>query len=288
MGNRILLLGDTGKLGRALRAAFDPGDEVVGANSRTFDACDFEAVERLVSAVRPDRVYNTVAMLGVDPCERDPERAFRLNALFPQLLARMAASRGFGLVHFGTDAVFDGAGGAAFSERDVPCPPNVYGLTKLGGDCFVLSEAPQAYVFRVSLLFGLTGRHDQFVEKMIAKARAGEGVLRVSGDIVLSPTFAADAAEVAVARVDGGADPGLCHLAGEGRASLHEMMSRIASGLALSARIEVASHRDFPSVGRKNRFSPLRSERIPPLRRWEEAVDAYCRVLTEKGAAPNG
>lgn len=288
MGRRILLLGDTGKLGRALRAAFDAGDEVVGANSRTFDACDFDATERLVRDVRPDRIYNAVAMLGVDPCERDPARALRLNALFPQLLARLASAGGFGLVHFGTDAVFDGPGGEPFAEGDAPCPPNVYGLTKFGGDAFVLAEAPRAFVFRVSLLFGPTDRRDQFVEKMVAKAIAGEGPLRASDDIVLSPTFSTDAARAAVSLVEGGGSPGLYHLANAGRASLHDLLVRIAAGLGLPVRIEKASHRDFPSIGKKNRFTPIRSERIPPLRRWEDAVDAYCRLLTTKGTTPHG
>lgn len=288
MARRILLLGDGGKLGRALRVAFAPGDEVVGANRRTFDACDFEAIGRLVREVRPAVVYNAVAMLGVDPCERDPERALRLNALFPRLLARLATAGGFGLVHFGTDAVFDGVGGEAFTERSVPCPPNVYGLTKLGGDDFVLAEAPHAHVFRVSLLFGPTDRSDQFVEKMIAKARAGEGMLRVSDDIVLSPTCSTDAAREAVALVDSGTAPGLYHLANEGRASLYGLMIRIAAGLGLSAPIARASHRDFPSAGKKNLFSPIRSERIPPMRRWEEAIDEYCRLHAARGTELNG
>jgi dTDP-4-dehydrorhamnose reductase len=279
MRRRVLLLGDTGKLGTALRGALDPGAEVVGASRRNLDAADFGAVERRVDEVRPDLVFNAVAMLGIDACEREPERAFRLNALLPRLLAKLSAGRGFGLVHFGTDAVFDGEGGEPFTERSVPRPPNVYGATKLAGDCLVLAEAPRARVVRVSLLFGPGGRGDQFVERMLAKAKGGGEALRVADDLVLSPTFTPDAARAAVALASEEAAPGLYHLANDGRASLFGLVRRIAGNLRLPVRIEPASHREFPSAGRKNRFSPIRSERIAPMRRWEDAVDEYCAGL---------
>ena len=82
MDKRILLLGHTGKMGMALKAAFSDYPDIVCKNSSDFDAGDFEQVDALVRSVEPEIVINTAAYLGIDPCEAEPERAFRLNTLF--------------------------------------------------------------------------------------------------------------------------------------------------------------------------------------------------------------
>ena len=278
-GKRILLLGSTGKLGRALTQAFSPDDEVVPHNSRTFDAADFDEVRRIIKDGRPDVVFNTVAFLGIDPCEREPEKALRINSLYPKVLAECAAAQGFTLVHFSTDAVFGDREQGAYRESDAPAPINVYGLTKYGGDCFVRDAAARSYIFRISLLFGATDRQSQFVERMLGKIRQGETLLRVADDIQFSPGYAPDLASAAVALVMQEAPFGLYHLANSGTTSLYGLMSRITSRLGCTVRLERCSHRDFPAIGRKNTRTPIVSEKLPPLRSWEEAVDEYCRLL---------
>lgn len=276
---RVLLLGHTGKLGRSLEGALPPSDEVHPANSRTLDAADFDQVRALLETTRPDIVFNAVAFLGIDPCERDPERALRLNALFPRLLAETACARGFTLVHFSTDAVFGDLAQGAYCESDAPSPVNVYGLTKFGGDCFVRDLAPRSYVLRIPLLFGPTDRTTQFVERMLARVRTGERSLSVADDIVFTPGYTPDIAAAAIALVAGSAPFGLYHLANSGVTSLHGLLSRILSGLGSEVVLERASHRDFPSLGKKNTRTPLVSEKLPPLRPWQNAVDEYCRTL---------
>jgi dTDP-4-dehydrorhamnose reductase len=274
---KILLLGDSGKMGRALRQAGAGADEIICHNSRTFDAADFGQVRAIIEQTRPDLLLNTVAFLGIDPSEKEPEKAMRLNALYPRLLAECSREQDFTLVHFSTDAVFSDAGQDAYVESDGAGPVNIYGLTKFGGDCFVQSLARRYYIFRVSLLFGPTDRQTQFVERMLGRIRAGEKKLRIADDIVCSPTFTPDAAAAALRIVRQQEPYGLYHLVNAGAASLYELMHRIVRELNVDIEVERGSHRDFPAIGRKNTRTPLRSERIAPLRPWEDAVADYCR-----------
>lgn len=276
MDKKILLFGSTGKMGGALKAAFGGQHKVICKSSRDFDAADFNQVEKVLNENSPDIVINTVAFLGIDPCEKDPQKAFLLNTLYPKLLAEMSNKLGFVLVHFSTDAVFNDKKGDYYIESDMPAPVNVYGFTKYGGDCFISAIAERYYIFRLSVLFGETVKETQFVEKMLAKVREGHKVLRVSDDIVSSPTYSLDAATEIKRIVDAALPYGLYHIANEGKASLYDFMGQIIETLGLDVRVEGASHKEFSSYGRKNTLTPIRSEKINPLRPWREALKDYC------------
>ena len=86
---KALLLGDTGKLGRALAEAFSPDFDLCGRSASSgLDAGDPAQVRRVLEAVQPRLVLNAAALNGLDACERDPERALRLNSLLPNLVDR--------------------------------------------------------------------------------------------------------------------------------------------------------------------------------------------------------
>lgn len=279
MNKKILLLGCSGKMGVALGRAFENGYSIAGLNSRDLDVSDFGAVREAIRRHAPDIVINTVAYLGIDPCEKEPERAFRLNSLYPKVLAELSNEFGFLLVHFSTDAVFNDAKMDYYIESDVPSPLNVYGATKYGGDCFIQAIAGRHYIFRVSVLFGSTPKDTQFVEKMLKMAREGRKVLRISGDIISSPTYSRDAAREVKRVIEAEMPYGLYHVANEGKASLYEFMKEVVNKARLDVGIEEASYKDFPYIGIKNTCTPLKSIKIECLRPWREAVKEYCEEV---------
>jgi len=187
--------------------------------------------------------------------------------------------RGYLLIHFSTDAVFDDSKGDFYLEGDQPKPLNIYGLTKYEGDRFVQAIADRYFLVRTSILFGQAARQSQFVERMLARAVAGNAPLRVADDIVLSPSHAEDIALEVRRMLEGACPFGLYHVVNEGKATLYELMAEIVAGLELDVPLERASHRDFPAVGAKNTHTPLASEKILPLRPWREAVKAYCEKM---------
>ena len=81
-------------MGTALSSIFENYD-LVCKNSKDFDACDFDSVRELVNEVKPDILINTVALVGIDPSEDNPEKAYQLNTLYPGLLANLSKELGF-------------------------------------------------------------------------------------------------------------------------------------------------------------------------------------------------
>ncbi len=145
-----LVLGADGQLGRALTAGL-PGAR--GVTRADLDLTDLDALERWPWGDH-DVVLNAAAYTAVDRAETPEGRrtAWTVNAEAPAALARLAARRGFTLVHFSTDYVYDGS--SAEHDEDEPLAPlGVYGQSKAAGDVAV-SSAPRHYVVRTSWVIG--------------------------------------------------------------------------------------------------------------------------------------
>jgi len=159
----------------------------------------------------------------------------------------------------------------------------MYGLTKFGGDSLIQSIASQHYVFRLPVLFGPSSKKNQFVEKMLERIQSGQKTLKVSSDIISSPSYSYDIAQEACRIIETLMPFGLYHLTNQGQGSLYDLMEEIISRLKINVNLESASFKDFPHVGRKNICTPMKSIRIKSLRPWREAVKAYCDEMKDHG-----
>lgn len=152
---RLLILGASGQLGSELSSLFPDAiktyssSEVPGGVK--LDVTDFPLLEDFILKVRPDIIINAVAFTDVDRCERDKERAFKVNAEAVRHIVRVSRVVEAYLVHVSTDYVFDGERGN-YREYDVPNPINYYGLSKLVGEGYALSY-DDSLVVRTSGVF---------------------------------------------------------------------------------------------------------------------------------------
>ncbi|WP_153395688.1 sugar nucleotide-binding protein [Ornithinicoccus halotolerans] len=152
---RVLLLGGSGQLGKALRTVY-PRARVLSRHD--LDLADPSAVRDL-DLTDVDTVLNAAAFTAVDDAETADGRrtAFAVNATSVAALAAAAQRHGARLVHYSTDYVFDGTGGsgpeAAYLESDLPCPVSVYGASKAAGDAAV-STLPRHLLLRTSWVVG--------------------------------------------------------------------------------------------------------------------------------------
>ncbi|MCH7868279.1 MAG: NAD(P)-dependent oxidoreductase [Myxococcales bacterium] len=266
-------------MGSAISRVFGDDHEIIGMNRNHLDCENLDQVSAVVAAERPDLVINAVAFLGIDACESEADRAIQLNTLLPKRLAELSRDRGFVFAHLSTDAVFGDALDKYCVESDPVKPFNVYGLTKYGGDYFVQSIARRSYLFRLPVLFGESSKRDQFVEKMLSRVQAGERRLQISSDIITTPSYSRDIAEEMHRILASDLPPDLYHLTNEGRGSLFEMIELLVANLRLAVTVEPVSHKRFPSFGRKNVFTTMKSEKVTSLRPWRDAFREYCETL---------
>jgi dTDP-4-dehydrorhamnose reductase len=237
---------------------------------------DPEALDRLLAAWRPALVFNCAAYNGVDRAETERDLAFAVNADGPANLARLCARHGIRLVHFSTNFVFDGALGRPYVESDLPLPLGAYGASKLTGEQRVLDLLPSALVIRTSALYGDTGsaiKGGSFPERILSRARAGE-VLRVVGDQMVNPTYAADLAPVA-RRLAETPVSGILHVVAAGCVGWDDFARAVLMESGVAAEVESVSSIALQAPAQRPLNGCLASERTEGLRPWREALHEW-------------
>lgn len=186
--SKILLLGKDGQVGWQLQRSLAPHGTVVACGRSECDLSDLDQVRTVVRRFEPSVIVNAAAYTAVDKAESEPERAARINAEAPAVLAAEAVRLGALLVHYSTDYVFDGEKSSAYVETDPVNPQSTYGRTKLAGEEAILAASGRALIFRTSWVFGARGGN--FVKTILRLARERDS-LNVVDDQVGSPTPAA-------------------------------------------------------------------------------------------------
>src|SRR5438552_6586674 len=139
---RVLVTGANGMLGLDLCSLLEAeGHEVLrtdvsvreGMQVPKWEPLDITDTNRVAQCVlhhQPDVVVHGAAYTDVDGCERNPDVAYRVNALGTWNLATVCGSHHITLVYLSTDFVFDGAKTEPYTEFDTPNPLGQYGASK--------------------------------------------------------------------------------------------------------------------------------------------------------------
>jgi dTDP-4-dehydrorhamnose reductase len=218
---RIVITGAYGQLGKALQDVLERGDLLL-VDLPEHDVTD-PHITGTIAEFQPDLVIHAAAMTDVDGCERDPDGAFKVNAVGTGNVAEACRLCDAALLYVSTDYVFDGTKGQPYVESDEPNPICVYGRSKLAGERLVRDLVTRHYIVRTAWLYGPGGRN--FVTKILELA-ADHAELSVVTTEVGSPTYAPDLA-AAIARLIEYPRYGTYHLVNEGSCSRLELAERI-------------------------------------------------------------
>ena len=179
----LLLTGATGYIARRLIPALQGSWRVfrasrtsAGEGALDLDLANPDSIRRAFDAAAPKVVIHAGADSDPDSCEKDPDRAKRVNVDAVKTLGLLCGASGTRLVHFSTDLLFDGERGW-YTEEDVPNPSGVYARGKLASEEAALVRAPGAVVLRISTAYGKPmGGRPGFIDGMRDKLSRGEAV----------------------------------------------------------------------------------------------------------------
>ncbi|MBI5189582.1 MAG: dTDP-4-dehydrorhamnose reductase [Nitrospirae bacterium] len=276
---KILVTGAAGMLGSDIVDRLKGRHEVVGVTRHDFDILDELMVRGYLLQEKPDWVIHSAAFTNVDGCEKEPDKAYRVNGEGPGSVARACWHVGARMAYVSTDYVYDGTKGEPYVETDPVAPLNVYGRSKLMGEAEVLKVLPDALIIRTSWLFGRRGPN--FVEAILGQVGKRDE-LTVVDDQVGSPTYTPDLADGIVRLVESGA-PGVVHLSNEGTCSWFDYANKIfelAGVTGISVKPITTEQLGRPAV--RPKYSVLSKDRYfavtgHRLRDWREALAEYIR-----------
>ena len=96
-------------LGRAVAARLADRYEVLSWDLPELDITDRERTWEQIAAAAPALVVNCAALVDLEGCERDPDRAWQVNAVGARNVATAAQRCAATLFYISSDYVFDGA-----------------------------------------------------------------------------------------------------------------------------------------------------------------------------------
>ncbi len=280
---RVFITGCKGQLGRALNAVLATKHTLTGCDLPELDITEREAITSAIAEFVPDVVIHAAAWTDVDGCARNPEKAYRVNAVGTQNVALACAASEAALVYISTNEVFDGQAEGPYREWHPPHPINPYGHSKAGGEWFTRHLLNRFYIVRTAWLYAPGGRN--FPHRIIeladdASASSAQGrALRVVTDEVGNPTFAPDLAEALGELIQSEAY-GVYHLTNSGYCSRYDFAREI---LRISGRedmpVEPITLDEFERDSTPPPFAPLANNTAAALgiqpRPWEEALEAF-------------
>lgn len=219
-GQRALVLGASGFIGQwVARELVAAGAEVFlgsrgatdgrlpvlvgGGTEAATDLSTPGAAARLISALRPAVTFN-LAGYGVNPMERDPALAARINHSLVEEIAMACAGTarpawpGQDIVHAGSALEYGTAKGS-LSETTEPSPTTLYGQTKLAGTLALARASGQgmlrAVTARLFTVYGPGERPGRLLPSLLEASRAGKPVALTGGDQRRDFTYVEDVAE---------------------------------------------------------------------------------------------
>jgi dTDP-4-dehydrorhamnose reductase len=229
---RVLIIGASGQVGRALCAVFESGYDVVAASHRHVeghdehvDLADGPGVRQLMHRLRPEIVLLAGGMCNVDGCEIETELCDQVNVVGTQVLAEEAWAVGARVVFFSTDHVFDGSRDRN-REIDPVAPVNVYSSSKVKAEHILRRVMPGRHlILRTSSVYGVDTHHRNFVVRLVDRVSQRRS-LEVPEDQWGSPTFTEDLARTARLLIERG-EKGTFHATGP------DYVSRLAFALQI-------------------------------------------------------
>ena len=233
------------------------------------DITDKEAVEKVLTEIKPDVVVHCAAWTAVDLAEDDDkvEKVRKVNVT-------------------GTENI-------ALTCKKLDCktykPLNVYGETKLGGELAVSENLEKYFIVRIAWVFGVNGKN--FIKTMLNLGKTHDK-LTVVCDQIGTPTYTYDLARLLVDMIET-EKYGYYHATNEGGyISWYDFTKEIfrqaiEQGHTEYAKVEVkpvttaeygASKAKRPFNSRLDK-SKLVENGFKPLPTWQDALGRYLKEI---------
>ncbi len=273
-GNKILLTGATGQLGKEILKILGKKFNVCAPTRKELDLEKTDEIYRYCSKNEPDILILAGAYTDVDGSELEKEKVFKINFLSTKEFVKYVAIKNKMLIFISSDYVFDGKK-ETYSEIDLPQPLCFYGKTKYLAEKEIISNLKKYFIIRTSWLYG-EGKNN-FIFKFLEKAKTEKNI-KVVIDRYGSPTYTKDVA-LALITLIYSEKYGIYHIVNTGRVSRFEFAEKIKNLKKLSVKITPVRAEEFGEMAKRPFSSALTnikfSSNFYPLRDWKEALKEF-------------
>lgn len=234
------------------------------------DITDLNAVLKMCADRKPKVVVHCAALTDLSYCEKNPDKAYLVNAVGTYNVALAAREMGAKLVYISTSDVFKGDKEGPYEVTDMPSPTTVYGHSKYLGELAVRSLLDDYVIMRISWMFGGGQERDnKFVGKLLRQGAVPE--IRATTDKKASPAWGKDVAG-AIEKLIEEDGHGIYHVGG-GVATKYDIAQELISITGWGTKVAPAVSSEFPST-----YQIGKNESMPPsplVRPWRDSLKEY-------------
>ena len=279
---KVWIVGSEGQIGEAINEVLDPLEiEVLNTDKNALDITETDEVLHFGEINRPDVIINCAAVTDTDLCEKEPELAYRVNALGARNLSIVARKTGAKMVQISTDDVFDGIRHTPYTEFDDTNPKTVYGRSKRAGENYVKEFTHKHFILRSNWVYG---NGNNFVNRVLHAADTKDELL-IASDQFGSPTSAKDLAKMIMYLISTN-EYGTYHVTCRGVCSRYEFAQEILklAGKDIELRAVPTEQSDLsavrPPYAVLDNFI-LRIIEVYDMPDWKESLKEYMDERTE-------
>lgn len=132
---KIAVTGASGFLGSRIADRLQAeGHEVLRLTHAAADIADIVALRKALTGFGTQAVVHSAAIADIGECEKNRDKAERVNITGTRNVARVTAEADAALVFVSSDQVYDYRSGKILDESVEPSPLNYYGYTKTEGE----------------------------------------------------------------------------------------------------------------------------------------------------------
>jgi len=292
---KIIITGITGLLGNQLAKTLINEHNVIGISKNitspicktiNVDITDAIATYNVITKENPDIVIHCAALSNVDECERNPQEAYKINALGTRNIAVSCQRFDAKLLYISTDYVFTSQNtiSSGFNEFDTTNPCNIYAKSKLAGENYVKELLNKFWIVRTSWLFG-NGKAN-FVTQFLSNIKDGKPY-KAATDMISSPTSVRELSEAISILIKTDLF-GTYHLSNSGFASRYEIALYLAKLFKVPEnKITKTTLKELSLPAKRPNFSGLNNlvwelEGFNKLSTWQDAIENF--VLENRGS----
>ncbi|WP_299186451.1 dTDP-4-dehydrorhamnose reductase [uncultured Aquimarina sp.] len=274
---RVLVTGGDGQLGECIRVLEKdyPTLNLSFTSSKHLDITNKKNIAEFFKNNSLDYVINCAAYTNVEQAEKEPDKAYLVNAEGVKNLAEICKKYDATLIHISTDYVFDGHKNTPYIEEDVPNPINEYGKSKLAGEQYIEEVLEEYFIIRTSWLYSQYGKN--FYKAIREKCKT-EKKLAITTSELGTPTNANDLGYFLLQIIERKSKKfGVYHFSNSGSATWYDFAREIVKGLGKLETIKLEKTDNYPTFAKRPGYSVLSKTKLEKTfffetKNWDQSL----------------
>ena len=275
-----ILIGADSQLGRNFKKVLK---NTIFLSKKDLNIKSSKQLQNIFKKFKPSKVYNCIGNTDTSNDIDNIKKLFTINSLELINLCKLANIYNSKVIHFSSNAVFDGSKISSYNENDIPNPDSFYGYSKLLGEKIISHKCNKFLIIRISSLYSeyksSTKKNGSFIDQ-ITSSLNNNAIINVN-DQITNPTYTFDLVKL-ISKLVNKFDNEIIHCVSKNNTSWFNFAKHIQKKLNLNGKIIKVNQKNLNNKINKNlsltsvKISKKTKYQMP---NWQDQFENYLKNL---------